>query len=197
VVTALQPQGRLRHRRVAATGCAYYPVQTLSVHHTADGSDDPDPAAVVRAIYRNQAVGQAWGDIGYQYLIDATGRVYEGRWSGTDGTPGHDAAGLMVNGAHIGGYNAGNIGIALLGTLTVTPASDAARATLIQLLAELAQWHAIDPQGTVAYRNPISGAARTVPAISGHLDWAATLCPGTVHSDLPSIRTAVAGLITQ
>ncbi|MGW0819844.1 peptidoglycan recognition protein family protein [Streptomyces sp. NPDC002845] len=174
----------------------YYPVQTLSVHHTADGSSDPDPAAVVRAIYRNQAVGRGWGDIGYQYLIDADGRVYEGRWSGTDGIPGHDAGGRrMVNGAHIGGYNAGNLGIALLGTLTDTPASSAARASLVQLLAELAERHSIDPLGAVAYRNPVSGATRTVPAISGHRDWAATVCPGTVHGDLPSIRAAVADLV--
>ncbi|WP_443062084.1 hypothetical protein [Streptomyces sp. NBC_00386] len=43
----------------------YYPVQTLTVHHTDDGSSDPDPAAVVQAIYRNDTVGKGYGDIGY------------------------------------------------------------------------------------------------------------------------------------
>ncbi|MET8977463.1 peptidoglycan recognition family protein [Streptomyces sp. NPDC004539] len=173
----------------------YYPLQTLSLHHTADGSTDPDPAARVRAIYRNDAVGKGWGDIGYHYLIDADGTVYEGRWSGTDGTPAHDAAGRLVTAAHIGGYNSGNLGIALLGTLTNTPASAAARAALVQLLAELAVRHSVDPLATVGYRNPVSGVTRTVAAISGHQDWAATLCPGTLHADLPQLRTDVDRLI--
>ncbi|MEW1724166.1 peptidoglycan recognition family protein [Streptomyces sp. NPDC093109] len=175
----------------------FHPVQTLSIHHTADESSNPDPAARVRSIYRNDAVGagKEYGDIGYQYVIDENGRVYEGRWSGTAGTVAHDSAGRLVTGAHIGGYNSGNVGIALLGTFTRTPAPAAARATLIQLLAELAARHSIDPLATVVYRNPISGVTRTVPAIGGHLDWAATLCPGTVHADLPAIRTETAGLI--
>ncbi|WP_416970728.1 peptidoglycan recognition family protein [Streptomyces sp. 4F14] len=173
----------------------YYPVQTLSVHHTADGSTDPDPAARVRAIYRTDTITQDYGDIGYHYLIDANGRVYEGRWSGTDGTPAHDAAGRLVTAAHIGGFNSGNVGIALLGTLTTTPASAAARASLVQLLAELAARHTIDPLATVLYRNPVSGVTRTVPTISGHKDWAATQCPGTLHAELPALRREIAGVI--
>ncbi|MPY59367.1 peptidoglycan recognition protein family protein [Streptomyces spongiae] len=198
VMLSRQDWGADESLRFAADGTevwptAYYPVQTLTVHHTADGSTNPDPAAVVRSIYRNQAVGEGWGDIGYHYLIDASGRVYEGRWSGTDGIFGHDSTGrLMVNGAHVGGYNAGNLGIALLGTLTSTPATSAARTALIQLLTDLTRRHAINPLGSVTYRNPVSGATRTVPAISGHRDWAATECPGTVHTDLPAVRTAVA-----
>ncbi|WP_051858010.1 N-acetylmuramoyl-L-alanine amidase [Streptomyces cellulosae] len=174
---------------------AYYPVQTLTVHHTDDGSTDPDPAAVVRAIYRNDTVGKGYGDIGYNFLIDRNGRVYEGRWSGTDGTAAHDAAGGLVTGAHVKGYNTGNIGIALLGTLTTTPATAAARTALIQLLAELAGRHAIAPFGKVLYHNPVSGVSRAAPAIGGHLDWADTDCPGTVHAGLPAIRAEVAALI--
>ncbi|GAQ56138.1 peptidoglycan recognition family protein [Streptomyces acidiscabies] len=174
----------------------YYPLQTVSIHHTADGSTDPDPAARVRAIYREDAIGKKnFGDIGYHYLIDENGRVYEGRWSGTDGTPAHDARGRLVTAAHIGDYNSGNAGIALLGDLTSTPASPAARATLIRLLADLSTRHTLNPLATVRYRNPISGVTRTVPTISGHKDWAATLCPGTVHADLPAIRREVAALL--
>ncbi|MCX5602238.1 N-acetylmuramoyl-L-alanine amidase [Streptomyces phaeochromogenes] len=173
----------------------YYPVQTLTVHHTDDGSSDPDPAAVVRAIYRNDTVGKGYGDIGYNFLIDRNGLVYEGRWSGTDGTPAHDASGRMVTGAHVQGYNSGNLGIALLGTLTTTPPTTAARTALIQLLAELAERHAIAPLGKVSYVNPVSGAARVAPAIGGHLHWAATDCPGTVFADMPAIRAEVAALI--
>ncbi|WP_217241549.1 peptidoglycan recognition family protein [Streptomyces sp. AC555_RSS877] len=173
----------------------YYPVQTLSVHHTADGSNDPDPATRVRAIYRTAA--GAYGDMGYNYLIDENGRVYEGRWSGTDGTAAHDAAGRLVTGAHIEGYNSGNIGIALLGTLTDRPASSAARGALVQLLAELAERHALAPLGKVVYRNPVSGVSRPAPAIGGHRHWAVTDCPGTVYTAMPSIRDAVAALIAR
>lgn len=173
----------------------YFPVQTLTVHHTADGSTNPDPAAVVRAIYRNDTVGKGYGDIGYNFLIDRNGLVYEGRWSGTDGTAAHDASGRLVTGAHVQGYNSGNLGIAFLGTLTTTPPTTAARTALIQLLAELAERHAIAPLGKVSYVNPVSGAARVVPAIGGHQHWATTDCPGTVLADMPAIRAEVAALI--
>ncbi|WP_030327280.1 N-acetylmuramoyl-L-alanine amidase [Streptomyces sp. NRRL B-3229] len=174
----------------------YYPVQTLTVHHTDDGSTDPDPAAVVRAIYRNDTVGKGYGDVGYHFLIDRNGRVYEGRWSGTDGTAAHDATGRMVTGAHVQGYNSGNLGIALLGTFTTSPPTTAAHTALVQLLADLAGRHALVPAGKVLYRNPVSGVSRAAPVIGGHLDWAATDCPGTVWSQLPAIREEVAAQIS-
>ncbi|WP_105975255.1 peptidoglycan recognition protein family protein [Streptomyces geranii] len=172
---------------------AYYPVQTLVVHHTADGSSDPDSAAVVRAIYRTAAA--SYGDMGYNYLIDKDGLVYEGRWSGTDGTPAHDASGLMVTGAHVAGYNSGNLGIALLGTLTTTPPTSAARTALVQLLADLASRHTLAPLGKVVYVNPVSGVSRPAPVIGGHRHWASTECPGTVYTAMPSIRDEVAALL--
>jgi N-acetylmuramoyl-L-alanine amidase len=174
----------------------YWPVQTVTVHHTADGSNDPDPAARVRAIYRFQAVEQGFGDIGYHFLIDDTGRIYEGRWSGTDGIPGFNPEGLMVNAAHVAGFNAGNVGIALLGNFMDQAPTNAARQSLTLLLALILGTHHIDPLATVHYVNPISGATRTVAAIPGHRDWAATLCPGDVLAgQLDTIRSAVAGLL--
>jgi hypothetical protein len=151
---------------------------------------------VVRAIYRNDAVGKGYGDIGYNFLIDRNGLVYEGRWSGTDGTTAHDSAGRLVTGAHVQGYNSGNTGIALLGTLTTTPPSSAARAALLQLLAELAARHALAPLGKVLYLNPVSGVSRAAPVIGGHRHWADTDCPGTVFTDMPAIRQEVAALIS-
>ncbi|WP_369033272.1 MULTISPECIES: peptidoglycan recognition protein family protein [Streptomyces] len=171
----------------------YYPVQTLTVHHTDDGSTDPDPAAVVRAIYRTDAA--EYGDMGYNFLIDKNGLVYEGRWSGTDGTPAHDASGRMVTGAHVQGYNSGNIGIAMLGTFTTTPPSSAARTALVQLLADLADRHTLAPLGKVVYVNPVSGVSRPAPVIGGHRHWAATDCPGTLYTAMPSIRDEVAALL--
>jgi hypothetical protein len=175
----------------------YRPVQTVSVHHTADGSSDPDPAARVRSIYRKQAVDAGFGDIGYHFLIDAAGRVYEGRWSGNDGVPAVNPAGRMVTGAHILGYNAGNAGIALLGNFTGHAPTRAARQVLVLLLAEWSRSHRLSPLGTVHYVNPDNGATRTVPTISGHNDWAPTECPGRVlAADLPAIRLDVAAALS-
>jgi len=162
----------------------YWPVQTITVHHTADGSTDPDPAARIRSIYYTQAITRGYGDIGYQFLIDDAGVVYEGRWSGSDGLPGFSPDGLMVNGAHVVGYNAGNVGIALLGDFTATLPSAAAYHSLVDLLAVLTRWQGIDPQADVHYVNPISGATADVAAIPGHRDWAPTLCPGDAFAPM-------------
>ncbi len=179
----------------------YHPTQKLTVHHTATINDDGNAAATVRAIYRYQAVDRGFGDIGYQYLIDESGRVYEGRYSGTDSYPAHGAkGGNVVTAAHVGGFNSGNTGIALLGTLTSREPAPAARGALEDLLGELSARHGIDPHGSSEYVNPVSGATKMVANISGHRDWAATECPGgTLYARLPAIRDAadtVAPVIT-
>jgi hypothetical protein len=173
----------------------YHRAQKMTVHHTATRNADPDPAATMRAIYRYHAVDRGWGDIGYQYLIDEAGRVYEGRWSGADGDPGHDAGGGVVTAAHVGGYNSGNLGISLLGTLTSQGPTGAARTTLEDVLAQLAARHVIDPEGTGRYVNPVNGATWDGPHVSGHRDWEATECPGgALYALLPSIRANAAAL---
>ena len=162
---------------------AFFDVQTLTVHHTVTANSDPDPAATVRAIYFFHCVTSDFGDIGYHLLIDQAGTVYEGRYSGPDPIPvfGPRSVGprpSMVNAAHVGGFNAGNVGVALLGDLTSTGPTAAARQALVSVLATLAQLTARDPLGTTNYVNPISGATRTVPTLAGHRDWAADRVPG-------------------
>lgn len=180
---------------------AFFDVQTLTVHHTVTANADPDPAATVRAIYYFQAVTEDFGDIGYHLLVDRFGTVYEGRYSGPDPVPvfGPRTVGprpSMVNAAHVAGFNAGNVGVALLGDLTSTGPTPAARSSLISVLAALAAVTRLDALGTTAYVNPISGAARTVRTIAGHRDWAATECPGnTFYPTLPQLRHDVAALL--
>lgn len=173
----------------------YFPVQKLTVHHTATANGDPDPAATVRAIYRYHAVDRGWGDIGYQFLVDEAGNVYEGRHTDDDPStpPGRNAAGDGVVAAHVSGWNSGNLGTALLGTLTARrPTAPAQRATE-RLLAELAARHGIDPRGSARYVNPSSGASWTGPNIPGHRDFAATECPGGgMYALLPTLRDRVA-----
>ncbi|MFL6157939.1 MAG: N-acetylmuramoyl-L-alanine amidase [Marmoricola sp.] len=191
----------------------YYPVQTLVVHHTA-GSNSPtqDYAATVRAIYSFHVQSNGWSDIGYQYLIDGTGKVYEGRSAGhvsrsctnaggTGSDFGHQSGtDHVVTGAHVAGWNSGNLGIALMGCYdptsacsgTTTPPT-AAKESLTSLLAALSTRHHLDPTGRVHYVNPVNGTTKDVATISGHRDWEATACPGgTLYAALPSIRAAAA-----
>lgn len=176
---------------------AYYPAQVLTVHHTATRNGDIDPAATVRAIYRYHAIDQGWGDIGYHFLIDEQGRVYEGRYSGEDGDPAHETAtGNMVTAAHVGGWNSGNLGVALLGNLRTRQPTTAARSSLESVLADLAGRHDLDPLARTDYVNPITAATKNVAVISGHRDWESTECPGTTfYKQLPSVRANVAALI--
>lgn len=164
----------------------FWPVQKLTVHHTATDNDDPDPAATVRAIYRYHAVDRGWGDIGYQFLVDEAGNVYEGRHTDDDpGTP----AGLRrtdtgayegVTAAHVGGWNSGNIGVAALGTFTDPRPTAGAQRGLERILASLATRTGVKATGSDTYRNPVNGETWEGPNIPGHQDFTATECPGGV-----------------
>lgn len=195
--------------KLRSSSRTYYDVQALTVHHTVTANNDSDPAATVRAIYRYHTADQGWSDIGYQFLVDEKGVVYEGRWSGTtsrscltgggDGSDfAHESGGdRVVTGAHAGGFNSGNVGVALLGRFTSETGiggapTPAAVQGLETLLTELSTRHALDPTGTVSYVNPVNGDRRTVATISGHRDWNATECPGDrLYPQLPTIRTEV------
>lgn len=179
----------------------FHPVQKLICHHTATQNSDPDPPATIRSIYYYHAVTQNWGDIGYNFLVDESGRIYEGRYSRVyaagESPTGEDAAGNGVTGAHAYQYNSGTVGIALLGTLSSTDATPAGRSAIEKVLAWKAAAHGIDPNGQARYVNPVTGVATTFPNISGHRDVTATECPGAkFYSTLPTVRGDVAALIS-
>ncbi|WP_018352835.1 peptidoglycan recognition protein family protein [Longispora albida] len=179
---------------------AYFPVQTLTVHHTAGINNDPDPAATVRAIYHEHGIGRGYGDIGYHLMIDEAGRVYEARYSGADPFPvfgqiSPEGLPMMVNAGHAVGFNAGNIGVCLLGHFNKQLPTRAAQRSLVYVLAALSVLCDLDPDGTTNYVNPISGAKKTVNTISGHRNWGATDCPGHLfYPELARIRAEVAAL---
>jgi uncharacterized protein with LGFP repeats len=178
----------------------FWPIQKLIVHHTATQNNDPNPAATIRSIYYYHAVTQGWGDIGYNFLVDEAGNVYEGRHSRTyalgEWPTGEDLNGNGVTGGHALNYNAGTVGIALLGTLTNQDATAAARDALERILAWKASTHGIDPQATSLYTNPVNGTQKTFANIAGHRDVSSTECPGGVfYASLPTIRANVAARI--
>ena len=180
----------------------FYATKKLVVHHTDTSDSYTDTAgaeAQIRSIYYYHSVTQGWGDIGYNFLIDKFGTIYEGRYSGDDAganPTGDNAAGEGVTGAHTSGWNSGTVGIALLGTLTTHDATPAARDALEHLLAWEASRNGIDPEATQTFVNPVSGASITTPNIAGHRDYAATACPGDAfYPTLPAIRRDVAALV--
>ena len=190
----------------------HHPVQVLTVHHTAGSNNlNQDYAATVRAMYSYHVETNQWPDIGYQYLIDGEGVVYEGTNAGHtsqsclyDGGDGSDFAhqagtDYVVTGTHVANNNSGNAGVALMGCYE--PASSActgdtqptpvAMGALRSLTGSLSARHGLDPDSTVHYVNPVSGATRDVAAISGHRDWNATECPGGhLYAQLPTVRTS-------
>ena len=179
---------------------AYFPVQRLTVHHTATERGTGDPAAVVRAIYRYHGQDLGFGDIGYQLLIDEAGCVYEGRYSGPDPFPVYGTHAIprleAVNGGHVVGYNAGNVGVAVIGDYSSEAPSRAARRALVGTLAALSALSDLDPSGRGLYVNPINGFTKEIPTISGHRDWLATECPGQqLYELLPGVRRSVARIV--
>lgn len=171
----------------------YYALQTITVHHTDTPNGDADPAATVRAIYEYHAVTLDWGDIGYHFLIDEAGIVYEGRYSGDDNVPAFNSDGDLVTAFHTAGYNSGNLGIALLGTLTDQGPTDAAKASLVRLIKVISRFKGLDPQAKVTFTNPVNGVTKDVETVSGHRDWLQTDCPGqTMYDLLTEVRAAAA-----
>ncbi len=137
------------------------PVSHLIVHHSAGTNEAGDWAAVVRAIWDLHVNGNGWSDIGYNYLIDPDGIVYEGR--------GND-----ILGAHFCGANTNTMGVCMLGNFQEREPTEAALAALADLLTWKSADRGLDP--LAAARHPASGL--TLSHISGHRDGCATACPG-------------------
>jgi hypothetical protein len=181
----------------------FSPAKKLIVHHTDTTNTYLDQAGAeeqIRIIYYYHSVTQGWGDIGYNFIIDKFGNVYEGRYSrayGGANPSGDDAGGKSVTGAHTEGWNTGTVGIALLGTFASQDVTPAARQSLESLLAWEATRNGIDPQATTAFVNPVSGATITTANIASHRDYnGTTACPGDVfYSTLPTIRADVVARI--
>lgn len=179
---------------------SFNPVQKLIVHHTAGRNNDPNPAATIRAIFYDHAILRGYGDIDYNYLVDAQGRVYEGRRAWIDTQVAYpteeDLAGNVVRGSHARHFNDATVGIVLLGNFTSVMPTTAARTALINLLAWKAERHGIDPKGASTYVNPSDGTTKFLNNISGHRNVSTTACPGQLFYDtFPTLRQQVADKI--
>ncbi len=169
----------------------YTTVTHLIVHHTATSNSSEDWPAIVRSIWNYHTNSKGWGDIGYNYLIDANGVIYEGR-----------AGGNNVIGAHFSCANSNTMGVGMIGTFTsVSPAANAL-SNLEEILAWKSDDSSINPL-TTAWHNPTQ---LTLNNLSGHRDAnpttapgacpSGTVCPGNnLYGQLPTIRTIVDDLV--
>lgn len=160
------------------------------IHHTATQNNPSNPAQAVRNIWHYHAMSLGWGDIGYNYLIDQYGNIYQGRnnpWLDT----------TDVRAGHAGLSNSKSFGVALLGQFhpTSTPLPDLPTLKAIASLEQLISWrfsqYNLDPLGSAVIETRRYGFIN-VPRICGHRDVAATACPGdSLHEYMPSIRANV------
>lgn len=150
-------------------------VTHLIVHHTATSNTSSDWGAVVRSIWNFHVNSNGWDDIGYNWLIDPTGVLYQGR--------GND-----VQGAHFCGQNGGTMGVAMIGNFVEEDATEAAKNTLEKLLAWKTCDINADPLGSAFH----ASSSMNLLNISGHRDGCQTTCPGDFfYANIPDIRQEV------
>lgn len=172
----------------------------LVVHHTHEPvAHTPDEVLPALAKICATHVERGFATIGYHYVVDPWGTVYQAR----GGLPDEDgrAPAIQPEGAHVAGSNPGAVGVVFLGDHENEPPSNAALTAATQLLAWLLEDLDVDPAATVPSVSTGVGTARfqgTFHAygVAGHTDSNATACPG-VHllERLPGIRTRVRQLL--
>ena len=177
------------------TSPAFGNIQLAFVHHTAslNGYSRSQSAAIVLGICLFHRDGNGWNDMGYNFLVDRYGQVFEGRGGGID---------QPVIGAQAGGFNTPSTGVSVIGDFTSAAPSKAAMSSLARLLAWKLSIHAVPAVGKTTVTSaggPSTGypAGRgvTLNRISGHRDADLTACPGAVlYRRLPALRRKVAKL---
>ncbi|WP_217179285.1 peptidoglycan recognition protein [Streptomyces sp. AC495_CC817] len=168
-------------------------VSAAFVHHTASGNNYKcaQAASVIRSIYRYHVVSSGWRDIGYNFLVDKCGNIYEGRAGGVA---------KPVMGAHTLGFNTNSMGVAVIGSFGSTKPPAATVKAIAQLTAWKLGLYGANPKGKTYLT---SGGGNLYPkgkkvrlnVISGHRDGFATECPGgRLYGKLGTARSEAARL---
>ncbi|GAA0307066.1 hypothetical protein GCM10009540_28130 [Streptomyces turgidiscabies] len=177
-------------------------IKAVVVHHTAETNDytcDQSPA-IIRGIYTYHVKTNGWKDIGYNFLVDKCGTIFEGRKGGID---------KPVFGAHAYGFNSQTTGISVLGNYNLVEPPTAVLTSVARLAAWKLGQYGVDPAGTTTLTAGAAGTSQyntrtwktgdqlSFPTIHGHGDGYATECPGTkLYAQLPTIRSYAAGPVT-
>lgn len=150
-------------------------VSHLIVHHSATSNTSNDWPAVVHSFWSYHVNTNGWDDIGYNWLIDPNGVIYEGRADN-------------FQGAHFCGMNPNTMGICVIGNFEDEEPSEKAMKSLKRLFAWKSCKEDIDPSG-ISYHPP---SDEEIYVVSGHRDGCQTACPGEFLYDLlPELRTNI------
>jgi hypothetical protein len=155
------------------------------VHHTVTANEPANPAQVIRQIWDWHVNDNGWLDIGYNFLVDHEGTIYQGRYN-------PNLEQTDVQGAHAGSANSQSVGIALLGQFEpgAQPAPGQPQALALDALVKTIGWRFT--QNGIGSQSSGFIAGNYLPVISGHRDVSATACPGeNLYRLLPDIRSSV------
>ncbi len=136
-------------------------VRRITVHHTAGPCFWDDSASgAAREIKNIQSYHQnsrGWADIGYHFLIDRSGNIWQGRH-------------LRYQGAHATGVlNQGNIGIALLGNFCIQKPTRAQLESLAALLEKLCAAYGLSARDVYTHGELARFANRSTSCPGPHL----------------------------
>ncbi len=159
------------------------------IHHTAGSNsyNKADSASIVRATQAYHMNSRNWCDIGYNFLVDKYGQIFEGRAGGID---------KPVRGAHagVGAVNEQTMGVSLMGTFSSTAPTSAMKSATAAIVAWRFDDYSIPAKGTY------SVGGLTLNRIAGHRNVKATECPGAqVYSWLSAsggLRDSVASRLS-
>ena len=168
-------------------------VRAVTIHHTASTNDyaPEDVPRLLRGFYAYHVKSQGWSDLGYNFLVDRFGRVWEGRAGGVA---------RAVIGSHAGGFNTGTVGISMIGTYeSVAPSKE-----MLESVSQLVAWRlslaGVDPRGSLTMTSGGStrfsaGTPVSLPTVFAHRQVSSTSCPGTLGmAAMPQIRDRAAAL---
>jgi hypothetical protein len=153
------------------------------VHHTvnSNGYSREQVPSIIRGIYAYHTQSRGWSDVGYNFLVDRFGRIWEGRYGGVA---------RPVIGAHTLGYNEYSFAMSAIGNFETTGAPSAMVDAYGRLFAWKLSLHGVKADST---RQKVGRSY--FPAISGHSDAGQTACPGRyLYAKLPAIRTRASSI---
>ncbi len=158
---------------------AYGTIKTGFIHHTVNANNytaDQVPS-LLRGIYAYHTQSKGWRDIGYNFLVDRFGRIWEGRWGGVD---------RPVVGAHTLGYNEVSFAMSAIGNFDTAQPPQAVSDAYARLFAwKLSMYDIRADASRLWVKN------RYLQAINGHRDTGSTACPGRyLYAKIPAIRVA-------
>ncbi|WP_432561626.1 N-acetylmuramoyl-L-alanine amidase [Kineococcus sp. SYSU DK003] len=171
-------------------------IKACVVHHTADGGtySQSEVPSVIRGMYRYHTVSLGWSDLGYNFVVDRFGGIWEGRAGGIS---------QPVVGAHAGGFNTDTFGVSMMGDFTSVAPSAECLESVAKVIAWKLSMYGLPADGAAYLTSAGGGTARyakgtnvKLRTINGHRDVGFTACPGNVgYTRMDQIRSRVAQIM--